>query len=698
MSSLRIGGLASGMDIDQIVGDLMKAERMPLDKLKQKRQILEWRRDDYRSLNTLLLDFRKEITKMKQSSAYRVRTTTSTEETRVSAYAKSTADKSSYTISSVQQLASAETVKNGSPIANSDFDQSGPLYRQSFSSSIDAWKNGVIENKTLIAGSNSSQVDISITGYNTGAIPTDDATLKTWSVKVNGKSFEVVGPTDPLNENQVRFNITSGKLEFGKEIVQGSTISVGYVANTKTETLQLSTDTKTWQLSHGAINDITNNQIILQKSSGSETLIVEGNTGDLTRNISRSGAIVGVLDTTTGTIEFNDTLTNSTEPISLEVNYDQKYTNFSISSFKTAGEKTVENFLIQGNESLNQMINKVNSSTTGVSMFYDEYTKQMTLTRTETGDYNTAGREIETSGTFINDVLNFGSGAVTTKGTNAEFTINGLLTQRTTNTFEMNGVTFTLKQTFNNDTDPTKNTATPVSINVNNDTTKVFENIKSFIEKYNELIDKFQNKVSETFYKDYQPLTDEQRETLSEKQQEQWEDKSKSGLLRRDPILTGALSQMRMDFYARVDNDSVNPMYNQLATIGITTSSNYLEGGKLSVNEAKLMKAIEEDPMSVEQLFNASGSTDSQMGIAQRLFNSVSETMDKFKTKSGSDFSTNQQFAIGKELLNVDKQINRFEDRLIRIEDRYWRQFTAMEKVIQRANSQSTYLMQQFSV
>ena len=55
-SNMRIGGLASGMDIDQLVGDLMKAERMPLDKLTQKKQYLEWQRDDYREMNKSLLE------------------------------------------------------------------------------------------------------------------------------------------------------------------------------------------------------------------------------------------------------------------------------------------------------------------------------------------------------------------------------------------------------------------------------------------------------------------------------------------------------------------------------------------------------------------------------------------------------------------------------------------------------------------
>ena len=55
---MRISGMASGLDIDTMVKNLMTAERMPLDKLKQKKQTLEWQRDDYRFMNTLLLDFR----------------------------------------------------------------------------------------------------------------------------------------------------------------------------------------------------------------------------------------------------------------------------------------------------------------------------------------------------------------------------------------------------------------------------------------------------------------------------------------------------------------------------------------------------------------------------------------------------------------------------------------------------------------
>ena len=117
MAGLRISGLASGMDIDSIVSDMMKIKRMPLDKLKQDKQTKEWQRDDYRSMNTLLLDFRSELTQMKLTTRYRTRTTTTTDESKVSATASSAASLSSYTIKSVEQLATAATKVNAGAIS-----------------------------------------------------------------------------------------------------------------------------------------------------------------------------------------------------------------------------------------------------------------------------------------------------------------------------------------------------------------------------------------------------------------------------------------------------------------------------------------------------------------------------------------------------------------------------------------------------
>ncbi|MFK4997218.1 flagellar filament capping protein FliD [Bacillus sp. N9] len=116
-------------------------------------------------------------------------------------------------------------------------------------------------------------------------------------------------------------------------------------------------------------------------------------------------------------------------------------------------------------------------------MFYDSFSDKMTLTRKETGDFNEGeGNEINVSGDFITQILKFDNDPNNeTGGTNAIFTINGLPTQRNSNTFDMSGVTITLKQTFTE-------TDGAVSLAIGNDSNQVFDNIKGFVDQYNELI------------------------------------------------------------------------------------------------------------------------------------------------------------------------------------------------------------------
>jgi flagellar hook-associated protein 2 len=692
---MRIGGLASGMDIDQIVGDLMKVERMGVNKLKQKKQILEWQRDDYRAMNTLLLNFRSELTQMKLSSKYRARTITSTNDQRVTATATSGASLSSYTISEVKYLATAATKVNTGSIsasATDKIDATKGLYSSSSKFAAGQasfnWKQGSVETKSInvtTAGKEFTLVDQS------GAAVLVNEPM---NVKVNGAIYEVVRGVDPSTLTDKQVLVTqdgnNAKLTFKYDQAVNSTISVDYIADKKVQTFTFKEDTTSFQVSKGSISELT-------ITYGGETWTTDASDPSKLMN----GAIqVGTINTETGKITLLDPY-KIDKDVEITVEYKQNYSTFNVGSYTSKGYVS-QNFFIQGNQSLNQVINMVNSSNVGVSMIYDSFTDQVTLTRKETGNFNGKGaseagydnlsssdQEITTSGSFINTVLKFG-GAAETGGDNAVFTVNGLETSRNSNTFEVNGVTITLKQTFTS-------ADGPVTLAVNNDGNQVFENIKSFVEKYNELISKIQSEVNETVNRDYKPLTDEERESLSEKQQELWEEKARSGMLRRDSILTGALSKMRSDFYAPVNNDTINPLFKQLASIGIKTTVNYMEGGKLEIDEAALKKAIETDAESVEKLFTSTGTTYADKGIVNRLYDSVNEAMDKLRERAGNSFSTNKQFAIGRQLDDVNSQIDRFEVRLKKVEDRYWRQFTAMEKAIQKANSQSTYLMQQFS-
>jgi len=678
---VRIGGLASGMDIDSIVSEMMKAKRIPLDKLKQEKQTLEWKRDEYRAMNTMLLDFRLELTQYKLTSKYRARVANSSDESKLTATATGVASNASYTIKNVTDLASAAnkvsgTISNDTQPVATKIDPTKSLLSQNsnFSDSLE-WSKGVIEKQ-------SKKLEADTTTYN---IDLAGATLMepgNMNVKVNGKSLEVVTkmPTEPtkLGADQVYVDST-GKLTFGATVRKDSSVQIDFIVDSKTESISTINPVKDVKLAKGSIDTLT------LTVNGTDYLAGNNDENGNAELKSAAGTVIGTINKETGKITF---AAEQAKGSTISATYKQNYSTFSIATYNESGKKDV-NFLITGDQSLNTVFNMVNDSDAGVSMFYDSFSDQATMTRTKTGNFNTTGNEIDISGGFLEDLLKFG-GTSETGGTNVKFEINGLATERYSNTFEMNGVTFSIKDKIGE---------TGVTTAITNNTNDVFENIKSFVGKYNELIGKIQAKTSEEYYRSYDPLTDEQKETLTDKQQEQWEEKAKSGLLKRDQTLNSLLSNLRTDFYSPVDNANVSPLFSQLASIGITTTSNYLEGGKLEINEDKLKKAIEADPNSVENLFRGGtdATTDSQKGIIHRLYESVDKTYNELKAKAGGLNSVATTFTLGLSLKNMDSQITRFEDKLKTFEDRYWRQFTAMETAIHKANSQSTYISGMFA-
>lgn len=692
MSSIqRITGLASGMDIDSIVEKMMTAAKQPLIKLQQQKQILEWQEDDYRTLNQKYYDFRTTLSDMKLTSKYRARTTTSSNESYVTATAANNASLGSTTIQSVTQLATAATRVAAAPIStdsSNKVDLNQSLWKQSgnFSGSIE-WSQGGVISDTITAKGDSTDptsVTFDLKGTLNSNMP--------MNVKMNGKTYEVV--TDPsvtLSDNQVLLTTAGGQatLKFNSNISAGTSISVEYVVDKATKSATVSSDTKSIQLDFG---DIITDSFTMTVGNNNVSLS-QGTDGNM--NLFIGSTQIGTLNPETGKIDFNSDFGSIYSGSAIQISYQQNYTSFNLKTYTSSGLVN-GNFYIGADKTLNDVISKVNNSNLGLTMYYDEYKDMFTLTRKETGNFNSSssvdnGNEIIISSDtdtydFLRDTLKF-SGSTEYGGTNAVFNINGLDTERTSNTFTISGVTYTLKSEFDS----------PVTISVSNDVDTIYNNIKNFVDQYNSLIDAVQSKLDEERYSDYAPLTDDQRKEMTDTQQDQWDKKARSGLLRNDMTLKSSLSNMRSLIYSKVNNANISSEYNQLSSIGITTTSDWLKGGKLEINEDKLKAAIQNDPDSVELLFRATGSTTSEKGIVQRLYDSVNNTYNTIVDKAGKSTYVNTQFTIGKNINDLTDKIRDMNDKLGKLEDRYYAQFTAMEQAIQKYNSQYTYLSSFFS-
>ena len=640
--AIRVSGLASGMDIDSIVKQLMDAERLPLNKLKQKKQILEWKRDDYRTMNTLLTDFRSKVLNMKLTSSYGTKQTSSSNEAYVTATATSAASTASYQLSNVTKLATSATlttVNKLSANADSKISSSSSLLTMNdrFASSIN-WAEGSVETAKFTAG---QKVELSL-AEGTALLESPI------SVKVAGKALKAD-----------EYAITDGVITFKNEPAANAAIEVNYVTDKKIETIAIEKGATSFNLSKQAIAE---NSLII---NGAAVTVDEN-------NAFTAGSISGRIDFTTGKVTLDAA---AADAIEMKVAYKQKYTAMDVATTTSNGAVS-ETFLFTADQTMSQVISKINSSKLGVTMFYDANSDGLSVTRTETGSFGAT--DIQFGQSDLAKALQLDTASYQA-GTDAEFTLNGITTTRTSNTFTIDGVSFNLKQTFSG----------TVNIGVTSDTAAVYDNIKSFVDSYNTLISEITKKTGEERNRDYQPLSDEEREGLSETQAEKWDNIAKAGWLRNDATLRGVLASMRQSMSNPIG--TATGAFKTLSSIGITTTSNYLDGGKLEINEAKLKQALEDDPESVQALFTSAD------GIAAKLQANITDATDKLKAKAGSAFSTSATFAIGRDINDVESRIAKFEDRLLTVEDRYYAQFTAMEKAIQNANSQSGYLSSYFS-
>lgn len=121
-STIRFSGLSSGLDTDLIIEQLMSAERSKVDKVKQQKQVLEWKRDDYREIVNKIRVYKDEYfdvlnpsTNFRSTSAFASFDVSSDDESIVTATAGASAVDTSHSIT-VRSLATQAKLQGQSPV------------------------------------------------------------------------------------------------------------------------------------------------------------------------------------------------------------------------------------------------------------------------------------------------------------------------------------------------------------------------------------------------------------------------------------------------------------------------------------------------------------------------------------------------------------------------------------------------------
>ena len=291
----------------------------------------------------------------------------------------------------------------------------------------------------------------------------------------------------------------------------------------------------------------------------------------------------------------------------------------------------------------------------------------------------------EIDGTSVSDGGTNGMAVVA--ASNAQFVLDGATMEENSNNFTVNGITLNLvSTTYNKDTGEYDN----VQITVGKDGDSTYELVKEALTEYNKLIEEMNTLYTADSARGYDPLTDEQKEAMTEEEIKNWEDKIKGSLLRRDNTLGPLLSSMRTALTSVYTDEETGKKYS-LSTYGIVTG-NYTENGKLHIygdeDDAtyatytdRLKSALEEDPEQVmETLTHVFG----------KLYETMTEKCAKTEISSALTFYNDKQY--NTLLKDYEDDLDVMEERIKDLEDKYYKQFTAMETALSKLQSQQNSL------
>ncbi|MBR5944918.1 MAG: flagellar filament capping protein FliD, partial [Lachnospiraceae bacterium] len=269
------------------------------------------------------------------------------------------------------------------------------------------------------------------------------------------------------------------------------------------------------------------------------------------------------------------------------------------------------------------------------------------------------------------------------KGQNAEIYLNGAKFENTTNVFEINGLTITALD---------KTEGEGLTLTTEQDTDGIYDMIKNFFKEYNSLINEMDKLYNAEKAKDMEPLTDEEKEDMSDSEIEKWEQKIKDQLLRRDDTLYSVADGLKSIFAQGV---KVGDKTMYLSEFGINTLGYFLAGENeknayhidgneddesTSGNADKLKSAIANDPDKVINFFTS-------------LFNNMYKKMNDLSssvegTRSFGTFYNDKK--LKSDYDGYKTKIKDLETALADYEDKWYKKFSKMETAMAKLQSNTS--------
>lgn len=747
-SGIRASGMVSGLDTDSLVQAMVSTQVSKKEKLQKAQTKLQWKQDAFKSLNTKVYGLYSKVGNLRFSSAYNMKKTTVSDTTKAQVTASNTAVNGIQTLQ-IKQLATSGYLTGGElkkgttgkttlkelgydgadtsisvTIGSSkkDIDVSGSTTVDDLVSKLkDAGLNASFDDKNgrifVSAKETGKENDFSLTGA-------DMSGLKA----LNAAGLSVMSKSDIENYNKMASyakNDDTGSYSESKTseaiLKTLKNLQNAYEGNTKLALEEKDLNAKiAYSDAKDAVNkyldgDDTNadkkaerEQLAnLLKQSSSKYTYVNNQTGEVKEiyeakdrvgwtaydtKVNELAKSTGLITETTGddgeTKEDSTKLEELSDNIKTVVAVDDNaiYTDddkkaYYLSEDKRAEakkrledipkEKEANDAVIADEDNGYWDIKDYTGKTEDdLAAIADKYAKQVTNARDMVEKLANGSADIPIS-----------KGASRVDAQDAKITLNNADFTSSSNVFNINGLT--IKATAKTADGET------LSINTDTDTQGIYDKIKDFLTDYNSIINELTSLYNADSAKGYEPLTDDEKESMSDKEVEKWETKIKDSILRNDSTLGGVMNAMTT---AMMNSYTINGKSYSLSSFGIHTQG-YLNAAKneqyayhidgdeddtiTSGNTDKLMDMINNNPEDLEEFMKQ---------LTSGLYSALDSKMKSTTMSSAYTIYNDKQMT--KEYNNYTTEIKEWETKISDLEDRYYKQFSNMET--QLAKMQST--------
>lgn len=651
--TIRLGGLVTGIDTESIIKASLQPIQQRIDRQSQLAEIVEYRKQEYMSFNTKLLTLRTKSLDLKLESTFTSKEAVSSDESVLTATASADAVNGVYDIK-VNSLATRVAVNSTAALGSSgDATSIATQFGLDESAVVSFTLKGSEGEVTLRSAAGDFSMDDLIQGIN-------DAEIGVTAWYDEG--------TDRVYMNSSVYG-TDATLSVKQDGVEGT--GQGFL----TDILKLDFDYTSLNYPTGA---------------------------PVSRQIANSEAIA---------------TTNPPASTTLASFYGSGETVPTTVYFTLEGYLGSADYALGTTTTLSGLAAAINAdtATTGLTAAYDEGTGSFTLTGAEDpanpgsalvairGDYTSADQRLG----FLGDKLKLSMDSVS--GSGAEIEYNGTPLTMDSNEFTLNDINYSLINASEGDI---------VRVTVSADTDKAVEKITAFVEAYNEIVDYCYTKLNESKYKDssdkyaeFMPLTDEQREAMTETEIELWDAKWKQGQMANESLLRSVYNSLRHIASDMItdkgtaeniaDSSSLvsTVLYRSLSAIGITTPE-YEQGssdnGKLQIDENALREALETDAESVCKLFTLTQTvshdgttTEYDVGLGLRFYEEIDTSISLIGAKAGWGNSTYDTSYMQKELYRYAEKIYDLQVYYDEQETTLWNRYASLETAIAQLQAQS---------